>query len=376
MEEYVVKDGKRLRLGYTTGSCAAAAAKAAAWMLLTGRRRERIGLTTPQGLYLDLEVREIVLGPWSVSCAVAKDAGDDPDVTDGALIFAEAAYADAPGVTVEGGKGVGRVTQPGLDQPVGAAAINSVPRRMIRENVEEVCRAADYRGGLAVTISVPAGEALAKKTFNPRLGIEGGISILGTTGIVEPMSETALVETIHVELRQRRAAGEETALLTPGNYGSDFIRESLAIDMARAVQISNFIGDSLDLCREAGFRRCLLVGHIGKMVKLAGGMLNTHSKYGDCRMEILAAHAAALGLSPAGAEAVLACVACDAALEVLRGEGLLEPVMARLTDRAWEALRRRAGDTLETGLIVYSKEYGLLGQSENAASLLRDVREE
>ena len=195
---------------------------------------------------------------------------------------------------IDGGEGVGRVTKRGLDQPVGNAAINSVPRQMIRENVEEVMALTDSSGGLDVVISAPEGETLAKKTFNPRLGIVGGISILGTTGIVEPMSEAALVETIRVELR-RRAMGKEYALLTPGNYGSDFIRQNLDVDLNTAVQVSNFLGDALDICRALGFRGALLVGHVGKLVKTAGGMMN-HSKYGDCRMEILAAHAAAAGV--------------------------------------------------------------------------------
>ena len=299
MEEYVIKDGKRLRLGYTTGSCAAAAAKAAAWMLLTGHEKRTIDLLTPKGVALTLDVLEITRTPDTVSCAIRKDSGDDPDVTHDTLVFAAVQRTETPGVTIDGGAGVGRVTKRGLDQPVGAAAINSVPRRMIRENVEEVMRLCDYRGGLAVMISVPEGEALAKKTFNPRLGIVGGISILGTTGIVEPMSEQALVDTIHVELRQRRVNGADYVLLTPGNYGADFIRASIGLDPRTAVLTSNFIGDALEHCRTLGFRGALLVGHIGKLVKLAGGMWNTHSKCGDCRMELIAAHAAALGLPPA-----------------------------------------------------------------------------
>lgn len=376
MEEYVVKDGKRLRLGYTTGSCAAAAAKAAAWMLLTGRKLERIALTTPKGIRLDLAVREASLGEDTASCAIEKDSGDDPDVTRGTLIFAGVSRSKTPGIEIDGGRGVGRVTRRGLDQPVGAAAINSVPRRMIRENVEEVCRLMDYRGGLRVVISAPEGEALAKKTFNPRLGIVGGISILGTTGIVEPMSEAALVETIRVELRQRRADGVEYVLLTPGNYGSDFIRESLGIDPKMAVQVSNFIGDALDMCRDLGFRGALLVGHIGKLVKIAGGMMNTHSKYGDCRMEILAAYAAACGLGPAGVGEILACVACDDALRVLRETGGYGETLQRLTDRVGFHLQHRAGEELRVGAAIFSKEYGLLGRTSGAGELLKKIMEE
>ena len=371
MEAYIVQDGRRLRLGYTTGSCAAAAAKAAAWMLLTGRRKEAVKLTTPRGMDLDLAVEKIAMDPDRVSCAIRKDGGDDPDVTDGALIFASVRRTDGPGVAIDGGQGVGRVTKRGLDQPVGAAAINSTPRRMIRENVEEVCRLLDYRGGLEVIISVPQGETLAKKTFNPRLGILGGISILGTTGIVEPMSERALIETIRVELRQRRENGADYVLLTPGNYGSDFIQRTLAIDPRAAVQTSNFIGDAIDLCRDLGFRGALLIGHIGKLVKAAGGMLNTHSKYGDCRMEILAAHAGAAGVPGARLEEILDCAACDDAIRILREEGRQEPTLRRVTARIQENLRHRAGE-MEAEAIVFSKVYGILGMTDNAEALLRN----
>ena len=373
MEEFIIKEGKRLRLGYTTGSCAAAAAKAAAYMLLTGRRMERAALTTPRGVRLELPVREIRMEPGAVSCAVKKDSGDDPDVTRGTLVFAAVSRTEGTGVTIDGGAGVGRVTKPGLDQPVGAAAINSVPRRMIREGVEEIQALTDDHGGLSVVISVPEGEALAKKTFNPRLGIVGGISILGTTGIVEPMSERALVETIRVELRQRRAAGADYALLTPGNYGSDFIREGLGLDPALAVQCSNFLGDALDLCRELGFRGALLAGHIGKLVKVGGGMLNTHSRYGDCRMEILAAHAAASGLPTEGTAQVLACVSCDEALRILREADVDRTALARLTERIAFHLAARAGESLEIGAILFSKVWGELSRTGNAAQLLQQI---
>ena len=375
MEQYIEKDGKRLRLGYTTGSCAAAAAKAAAWMLLTGRRKETITLDTPKGIRLELAVREITMRADSVSCAIEKDSGDDPDVTKGTLIFASVRRTDEPGVHIDGGKGVGRVTKRGLDQPVGNAAINSVPRQMIRENVEEVMALTDSSGGLDVVISAPGGETLAKKTFNPRLGIVGGISILGTTGIVEPMSEAALVETIRVELRQRRAMGKEYALLTPGNYGSDFIRQNLDVDLNTAVQVSNFLGDALDICRALGFRGALLVGHVGKLVKTAGGMMNTHSKYGDCRMEILAAHAAAAGVDAEHICEILDCAACDDAVRILRECGRDAPALARVTERALFHLSHRA-DGMEVGLLMFSKEYGVLGQSENAPALLKKIMEE
>ncbi len=374
MEEFIVKGGKKLRLGCTTGSCAAAAAKAAACLLLTGRPMEQATLVTPTGVRIALPVQTLQTAAGSVTCAVEKDQSDDPDVTRGALITATVSRTGGSGVTIDGGEGVGRVTKPGLDQPVGAAAINSVPRQMILEGVEEIRALADSRCGLRVEISVPGGEALAKKTFNPRLGILGGISILGTTGIVEPMSQRALIETIRVELRQRREGGAEYVLLTPGNYGSDFIRDGLGLDPALAVQTSNFIGDALDLCGELGFRGALLVGHVGKLVKLAGGMLNTHSRYGDCRMELLAAHAAAAGLPPGRVAELLDCAACDDALRILKEDGVCEETLARVTGRAAFHLGQRAGEGLEVGAVLFSKAYGLLSQTPQAGELLKHFR--
>ena len=374
MEQYTQKDGKRLRLGYTTGSCAAAAAKAAAWMLLTGKKKETITLDTPKGIRLELEVKAIQMGEHAVSCAIEKDSGDDPDVTRGTLIFATVSKIDTPGVTIDGGAGIGRVTKRGLDQPVGNAAINSVPRQMIRENVQEVMALADYSGGLSVVISAPEGEMLAKKTFNPRLGILGGISILGTTGIVEPMSEKALVDTIRVELTQRRANGASYVLLTPGNYGSDFIRRELGLDMNLAVQVSNFIGDALDICKELGFKGALLIGHVGKLVKTAGGMLNTHSKYGDCRMEILAAHAGAAGVPAEKLAEILSCVACDDVLRILKETPYYEATLSRVAERAAFHLQHRA-DPVEVGTLLFSREYGILGKTDNTEKLLQKIVE-
>lgn len=376
MKEYVTVDGKELRLGYTTGSCAAAASKAAAIMLLTGKEVQLIRLLTPKGLELELEVEDIKTEKDAVSCAIRKDSGDDPDVTHGALVYSRVSFTDEPGIHIDGGIGVGRVTKPGLDQPVGNAAINSTPRRMIRENLEEVMEMTSYEGGLEVMISIPKGVELAKKTFNPRLGIEGGISVIGTTGIVEPMSEKALTDTIMVELRQKRELGYEYALLTPGNYGSDFIRDGLGLDPEWAVQTSNFIGDSIDMCVKLGFKGALLIGHIGKLVKIAGNMMNTHSKYGDCRMEILGSAAAAFGVKPETAEYILGCAACDEAVRVLREEGIDRDTLDLVSSRIEHNLDSRAfkaceeGQEFETGAIMFSKEYGLLGETGKAQELL------
>ena len=198
--KYVWKNQKRLRTGYTTGSCAAGAAKAAVQMLLGDEAVRQVRLHTPKGIELYLEVEKPARGLDWVSCAVRKDSGDDPDVTDGVYVYAKAEKTKEPGVRLRGGEGVGIVTRKGLGLAVGEAAINPVPRKMIREAVESVCSSYGYQGGIAVVISIPEGAELAGRTFNPRLGIEGGISVLGTTGIVEPMSEQALIDTIYAQL--------------------------------------------------------------------------------------------------------------------------------------------------------------------------------
>ena len=370
MEEYLIKDGKKLRLGYTTGSCAAAAAKAAAWMLLTGQRKERIQLQTPKGITLDLQVCDIRMEPERVSCATEKDSGDDPDVTKGMHITATVSRRREPGVLIDGGKGVGRVTKPGLDQPVGNAAINSVPRQMIRENVEQVVRAADYHGGLDVVISAPGGEEIARKTFNPRLGIEGGISILGTSGIVEPMSEEALVGSIQVEIRQKVASGARYLLVPPGNYGETFLREHMTLPFSESVKCSNFVGQTIDMAQQLGVKGILFVAHIGKFVKVAAGIMNTHSRWADGRGEILAANALRAGISREAALEILEAATTEEALSVVVREGLLDAVMEQLTTRIHDHLNRRAGANCLLGAVLYSNQWGYLGQTESAEELI------
>ncbi len=374
MEQFVYKNHKKLRCGYTTGSCAAAASKAAALMLLMGKKLETVSLMTPGGVLLELKVEDVCVEPGQVSCAVRKDGGDDPDVTNGILVYAAVRRKEEPGIDILGGKGVGRVTKPGLEQPVGEAAINRVPRQMIRENLEEALRSCGCEGGLQVTISIPEGEALAAKTFNPRLGIVGGISVLGTSGIVEPMSESALIETIRVEMRQRLAGKCKYLLVVPGNYGLDFLEEyGQGLDAEQAVKCSNYVGEAVDAAVEFGARGLLLVGHIGKFVKLAGGIMNTHSHNADARMELLTVHAALLGAPLELLQKMMACVTTDDALQYLKEAGLLEPVMERLLERMEFYVNQRAMGKLELGIITFSKVFGVLGQTGNVQKLAEEL---
>lgn len=368
--EHYVRSGQRLlRCGYTTGTCAALAARGAAELLLAGCAPRTVCLTTPKGWPVEVLPRYCRMEYAAALCGVEKDAGDDCDITDGMVVEALVVRTDAPGIAVDGGEGVGRVTKPGLDQPVGAAAINTVPRRMITEAVAEVCRRLGYAGGLRVEIRIPGGAEAARKTFNPKLGVEGGLSVLGTSGVVEPMSEQALVDTIALEIRQ--AAAGHDLILTPGNYGADFLRAQ-KLDMLGipVVKCSNFIGDALDIAAAEGMERLLLVGHIGKLVKLAGGIMNTHSRYADCRTELFCAHAAVCGAGQELCAALLQATTTDACLELLDKAGLRQAVLQRLLDAAAGHLQRRAGETCRTGLIFFSNQYGLLGLSDTAKEIL------
>lgn len=376
MEQFVYKNHKKLRYGYTTGSCAAAASKAAAAMLLSGKEISYVELHTPKGIDLRLEVLDISREDNAVSCAIQKDGGDDPDVTNGILIYAKVSRepADEAQIIIDGGIGVGRVTKPGLEQPVGAAAINKVPRQMIRENLEAVCEQYHYHGKLSVVISIPSGVELAAKTFNPRLGIVGGISVLGTSGIVEPMSEQALIDTIRVEMRQKLANGMEYLLVVPGNYGIDFLDQyGHGLQLEDAVKCSNFVGEALDAAVEFGAKGVLLVGHIGKFVKLAGGIMNTHSHNADARMELLTVHAALLGAPVELLQKMMECVTTGDALKYLKEADLMEPVMERIMEKMEFYVNQRAQHQLELGVITFSNVFGILGQTKNVPDLVKKI---
>ena len=373
-----------MRYGFTTGSCAAAAAAAACYMLLTGRKKEEMTILTPKGISYTAKLVDISINESSAACAIVKDGGDDPDITTGAHIVAEVAFLQKESlqkdktdavqqIIIRGGKGVGRVTKPGLDQPVGEAAINHVPREMIEKEVRRICALCDYNGKLQVTISVPKGEEIAQKTFNPRLGITGGISILGTSGIVEPMSSQALLDTIQVELRQKKAMGQQMIAVTPGNYGLDFMKEAFAYDLDKSVKCSNFIGNTIDMAAETGFCGMLLTGHIGKLVKVSGGIMNTHSKEGDCRMELLAAAALKSGGSKTQALEILEAVTTEEGIRILQEGGNLQKTMQILMEKIMFYLQKRAAGRLQIECMMYANGYGLLAESSGAEAMLETL---
>ncbi len=370
-EEYVSHGGRKLRCGYTTGSCAAAAAGAAAEMLLCGDVVGEFQLVTPKGIVLSLEILDPKIGEDFASCAVRKDGGDDIDATDGILVYAEVKKLPC-GVKITGGEGVGKVTRAGLDRPVGDFAINSVPRKMIEESVLKAAEKSGYESGFSVRISVPNGEVIAKKTYNPRMGIEGGISIIGTTGIVEPMSRAALVDTIRAEAKMRRAAGGEGVVLMLGNYGESFISEKFPFLEKCSVKCSNFIGEALDIAVELGFSSVLLVGHLGKLTKLGAGIMNTHSREADGRMEVLAACGLKAGVSAEKLSKILDCVTVDAALALL-SDGEREKTLEILSRRVEYYLNARVQGSIKTAAIMFSDKLKIIAKTELADGIVEEI---
>ena len=369
---YVIKNQKKLHFGYTTGSCAAGAAKGATEMLLGGQKQNETDLMTPKGILLHLELHDVCMEKDTVICAVRKDAGDDPDTTNGILVYARVEKCPKSSeITVDGGKGVGRVTRPGLSQKVGEAAINPVPKAMILREATEIAEKYDYEGGLKIIISVPEGVEIAKKTFNPRLGIVGGISILGTSGIVEPMSEAALVQSINVEMKQHFSQGEEYLLVTPGNYGADYLREHMDLPYEKNIKCSNYVGETIDMAIDMGVKGILFIAHIGKFVKVAAGIMNTHSHSADARMEVLASNAIRAGASLECAKEILNASTTDEAIDILEKYQILQKTMKEILDRIQFYLNHRSYEQILLGAVIFNNTYGYLGQTADAEKLIK-----
>lgn len=377
---------KTLRCGVTTGTCAAAAAGAAMKKLLEGVEIPYMEVNTPKGVTVQIPVIYGESTGEYCEVFVKKDSGDDPDVTNGTRIGVRAERLAQPvpsnriekafrdekyqGLYLDGGTGVGRVTKSGLEQSVGQAAINKVPREMIFSQAEAVRKQAESREAFLLTVLVPEGEALAKKTFNPMLGIEGGISILGTSGILEPMSEKAIVDTIETQIRQMQRNGERNLLVTPGNYGQGYVTEKLGFSLENSVKSSNYIGETIDLAVSYGMERLLLVGNIGKLAKLGAGIMNTHSRMADGRAEILGFHLMLCGGSREQLAELSACITTEEMLKKLESWQLREAVMESLCQKIGEHVKRRAGETLQTGVMLFSENYGFLGQTAGTEEVL------
>ncbi|TBM24642.1 cobalt-precorrin-5B (C(1))-methyltransferase CbiD [Hafnia paralvei] len=332
-------NGKSYRKGYTTGSCATAAAKVAALMALRQQVINQVSIVTPSGTTLRLNVEQPLICGQQASAAIRKDGGDDVDATHGMLIFAQVVLNDSGSITIGGGEGVGTVTRKGIGLPIGSAAINRTPRQTIEQAVREVI---GPERGADIVIFAPEGEERAQKTYNGRLGILGGISIIGTTGIVTPMSEESWKRSLALELEMKRAQGMTSVILVPGNHGERFVQEHMQIDAERVVTMSNFVGYMLQEAQRLGFQRVVLVGHLGKLIKVAAGIFHTHSHIADGRMETLVARLALLGAPHEFLRAVFECSTTEAAMELIEQQGwqaVYDDIAQAICERVKQMLR-------------------------------------
>ncbi|ADL12366.1 cobalt-precorrin-5B (C(1))-methyltransferase CbiD [Acetohalobium arabaticum] len=355
-ESYVKRNGEKLRRGYTTGTAAAGAAKAAAETLYSGQTLDVVKVDTPAEIVVDLEISGTEIKEESVSCTVLKDGGDDADITDGTEIVAEVTKLDS-GIELKGGKGVGEVTKPGLAVEVGKPAINPVPREMIIDSVKEVL---PPESGAKITIKVPEGEELAANTLNPRLGVEGGISILGTTGIVEPMSKKAYRESLVVTLDQALAEDNYELVFIFGNYGKQ-MAQSMGVSDNQWVKMSNFVGYMLERAAEREIERIILLGHVGKLIKVGAGIFDTHSSVADARLEIVAAYTASLGGSQQLIQKILAANTAEETIQILREVELAEDVFNLLAKRVVARAAEKVEYEIDFGAILFSMDQEVVG---------------
>jgi cobalt-precorrin-5B (C1)-methyltransferase len=357
---------KELRSGYTTGTCATAVAKAATWMLLQQNQLDHVHVTLPDNQQVILDINLHQLNTDIVKCGTVKDAGDDPDVTHGLEIIAQARYISECKTSIKGGDGIGQVTKPGLAVPVGQPAINPVPLQMITQAVEEL---RPENKGIEVTISAPGGDQIAQRTFNPQLGIVGGISILGTTGIVKPMSEEGLKNSLVVKLQQLAAWGYNKAIFCPGNYGKTFSEQQFQYDEEKIVLTSNYIGFMLEQAVKNGFKKIILIGHLGKLVKLAGGIFQTHSRTADARNEILAAHYLQYSNNVESFKQIMSSNTTEEATEFVADPFFWNHLSTLIKTRA----ERYIYNELEVEIILFSQHKGMLGHTDNALSLMENI---
>lgn len=390
MEDFVYVDGKKYRRGYTTGSCATAASKAAVYMLLSQKKTESINIDTPKGIPLSIDIHDISISENRVSCSVIKDGGDDIDATNGMKIYADAEFVEkeSPGKIVEksesketfsfegdgfavfSGEGIGIITRKGLSHEPGYPAINPVPQNMISKEVSSIISGNERF--IKITLSAPEGKKIAEKTFNPRLGIEGGISIIGTTGIVEPMSDEGWKKSLSLELNMKRELGMDSIIMVPGNHGEAFIRENTGKELSCVVRTSNFIGYMLMEAKRMGFKNILLAGHIGKFVKLSAGIFNTHSRNADARAEILVSNLALEGADIEILKKVDSCLTAEESVAIIKEYGY-----DRVFDNIAEKCRKRAmqytDGEMNIGVFVFDMEKNILGKSSNAEDMLKEI---
>ncbi len=357
---------KFLKYGITTGACAAAAAKAAL-LALTSNPVERVVIPTPIGIRFEIPVKSSTKTTDDTAVAtVVKDAGEDIDATDKLAIDAIVKITDNGTISINGGKGIGKVTKPGLQVPVGESAINPVPLQMITDAVKEALPAGK---GAEVTITVPAGEQVAEKTFNAKLGVVGGISILGTTGVVKPYSLEACRRSLVPQIDVALAKGYSRVFFVPGNIGERLTKHLFKVADEQVVQTGDFVGYMLDKAVEKGVKEIVFLGHSGKLVKLAAGIFNTHHKMGDARNEVLAAYAGAAGADSALITRILSSNTTEEATEILSNAGLLQATYDKIAQKINFRLTERTKNKIKFSIIIVSMSGAVLGTDKNARGM-------
>ena len=362
MDEYLYFRGKKLRYGYTTGSSATAATKAALMYILDDSKHDipEVTIKLPSGNSLTISVNSLEKKENSVLASVIKDGGDDPDVTHGLEIYSKVSLRNDSKINIFGGIGVGKVTKKGLPIAPGNSAINPVPLKMIRETVEEML---PEGFGADVEISVPKGEETAKKTLNAKLGIIGGISILGTTGIVKPMSEESWKASLAIELKMAlENAGNGEAIFLFGNRGKQYLSDNFDDNTSQAIVISNFVGYMFDRACEFEAKKIYFIGELGKFVKVAGGIFHTHSRVSDAKMEILTANALLVGESTENMKKIMASNTTEEATKYIEKTEVYN-LLAEKAKQKCEEYCRRNGWELEVETLIISAEKEVLGNS-------------
>lgn len=357
---------KEMKSGYTTGSCAAAGTKAAL-LALQGNVVKEVELHALSGELLHIPIESVEFTVDGAKAEVIKNGGDDPDITHGASVFTEVVInPQSKTVNFHAGLGIGIVTQPGLSVEPGQPAINPGPRKMMTQVVQELL---PQGCGCDITVSIPKGIELAKKTLNPILGIEGGISVIGTTGIVRPMSEEGFKNSLTPQISVAKANGYNDIVFVPGKIGEN-IAKALSLPSKALIQTSNFIGHMLEFAVDEEIKSVLLFGHLGKLVKVAGGIFYTHSKIADARLEIMASYAAMLGMDSTGVKEIFSVKTTEAAMPIIEKYGLVEKgYYDLLAQRASLRSQQHVFNAFTVGTVIVTLKGEILGMDDNAKQI-------
>lgn len=356
---------KKMRCGFTTGSCAAAGAKAALLAHLNNNVNE-VEIFSPQGDKITIPIKNSLKTKDGGIATVTKDAGDDPDITHGIDIIVEVnILSNTNKIDIKAGQGIGIVTKPGLSVAVGEPAINPGPQKMI---ISAILSVLGDKKGCEVIISIPEGEKLAKKTLNSVLGVKGGLSIIGTSGVVRPMSEEAFKNSLSPQISVAKALGYESIVLVPGKIGQDIAIKQYGLPENAVIQTSNFIGHMLEFAVHEEIKNILLFGHLGKLVKVAAGVFHTHNRIADARMETIAAYMGALGAPQKAIKEILNCTTTEAAMPIIEYYQMSD-LYNLLAKRVSERASRYVFNDLVVGTVIVTLKGKLLGMDNAAKSI-------